>query len=80
MSHSRYNGPVTFNDLKVSQKENDHYEVYFCTTVVLSSDLLGPEFRHQNQNYTNNEINADYKKIHKIRLNKMENAGRRGKQ
>lgn len=33
-----------------------------------------------NQNYTNNEINADYKKIRKIGLNKMENAGRRGKQ
>ena len=28
-----------------------------------------------NQNYTNNEINADYKKIRKIGLNKMENAG-----
>ena len=41
---------------------------------------LGPEFRHQNQDYTNNEINADYKKIRKIGLNKMENAGRRGKQ
>ena len=66
--------------LKFLKKKMIIYEVYFCTTVVLSSDLLGPEFRHQNQNYTNNEINADYKKIRKKRLNKMENAGRRGKQ